>query len=610
MDVGCQAPEEDETVPVVWVEPPPGAMMPSQYLKSYIEALVLTREQAAEHLKCKVKLPNLEQQRFLALCAEQLDVAIQEENDQVQWKHRSSKVYRLFSEGGCGKTWLIHAFIVPTVLYTFQGADAIRLIAFTNAQSANLSSATIRARTLHTACGMTVQKLSNELLAPGKKLKPLMEYWEPVRVVVLDEIGLCPAEAANMGMLRSAFGRQELTKLDIGDYCIRGNYWGKIPLVLQLGDPLQNRPVRAISLFDSDDMLAELAVQGDTVSVEAQTGIRVFRDADHTMQLVQTKRFRQDDPLPLLLRSLRRADAAKGKLVDPALWTLYTKQCASVDQQGNVQRDQRLLQPRLQDAYTLHLYWAGVVRSWFGRAQRDARRLGTSLYWVRAPYEISGLASQKQETQLQVHKQLMRTYNIHYTGHLHCTMLLHVGQRVKLTEKISAADALVQEATGTFLRLVPDPAEPPMQPDKDGNVILKYMPLGAWVHMDACVTAPLANELLKYMPKIHDHPGVPKEKDGHHFAEHIIFVPCVQRSFKKLLAGTTWTVKMRQMPFTSGKDRTIQSSQGMTLEDAATVIDMGNLNTQRENLSWGRNRGKRVHTFPLEWFCTCLVSSS
>ena len=76
---------------------------------------------------------------------------------------------------------------------------------------------------------------------------------------------------------------------------------------------------------------------------------------------------------------------------------------------------------------------------------------------------------------------------------------------------------------------------------------------------------------------------MPKEKQGHHFTDHVIFVPCVQRSFKKMLAGSAWSIRMKQLPFTSAKDRTIPSSQGLTLDDAATVIDMGNMNTPADD---------------------------
>ena len=86
-----------------------------------------------------------------------------------------------------------------------------------------------------------------------------------------------------------------------------------------LGSVLQNRPVRAISLFDTQEMLMHAAAEGEEVSVEAQTGIRVFRDADMTMQLNQARRFVPDDPLPLFLQSLRRADASRNVLFLVAL---------------------------------------------------------------------------------------------------------------------------------------------------------------------------------------------------------------------------------------------------------------------------------------------------
>ena len=581
IDVGMQV-NDDEEMPVVWVEPEPNTMLPSKYIESYIDALFKAKAAGGKNAN-KIKLPNLQQRRWLALVAHQLDVIVKEEHDGVPWESRTFKKYRLFSEGGCGKTWLVHTFIVPAAVYAFNSTDAIRLVAFTNAQSANLSSKDVAARTLHTSCGMSVQKLSNSLLAPGKKLKALIAYWQPVRVLVMDEITLCPAEAYNMGLLRTAFARQEQCDLNIGDYSTRGNYWGRIQLVLELGDPLQNRPVRAVSLFDTSEMLMQTAENNQEVSVEAQTGIRAFNDADLTMQLNETRRFVPGDQLPLFLQSLRRADASKGRFVDPGLWTQFEQRCASQDQHGRLQRDPRLNEERMQDAFTLHLYWAGVMRAWFARAQRDARRLQVPLYWIRASYEIAGLDSLSTDAKTTVQKQLLRTWNIHNTAHLHPVMLLHVGQRLKLTEKISAEDRLVQEAVGTVIGPVLDPAEPPVKVDNDGNVTLMYMPLGVWMHMDECVTAPLAKHLEQYVTKKGQHSAVAKEKDGHVFADHVVFVPAVTRTFRRTLNGTVWTIKMRQMPLTSGKDRTITSSQGLTLSGSATIIDMGNMNTPRDD---------------------------
>ena len=64
------------------------------------------------------------------------------------------------------------------------------------------------------------------------------------------------------------------------DYRIKRNLWGKTPLVLELGDPLQMRPVRTVSLFDTKEMLMQRAEQSDMASVEAQMGhpgIQMFR---------------------------------------------------------------------------------------------------------------------------------------------------------------------------------------------------------------------------------------------------------------------------------------------------------------------------------------------
>ena len=65
----------------------------------------------------------------------------------------------------------------------------------------------------------------------------------------------------------------------------------------------------------------------------------------------------------------------------------------------------------------------------------------------------------------------MRQYTIHHTVHLHPMMLMHCGQRLKLTEKLYAEDRLVQEATGTVLHVVLDPSEPLHEPDENGNIV-------------------------------------------------------------------------------------------------------------------------------------------
>ena len=62
-----------------------------------------------------------------------------------------------------------------------------------------------------------------------------------------------------------------------------------------------------------------------------------------------------------------------------------------------------------------------------------------------------------------------------------------LGQRVRLTEKISADHRLVQEAEGTVVHIVLDPEE--CVEAENGEVALKHCPQGIWVCFDDCKEA-------------------------------------------------------------------------------------------------------------------------
>ena len=225
-----------------WVEPDPGELLPSEYLSALLRSVP------------KRMLPTTEQLQFLALFGKRLDDAVREEHEGMPWHQRSQHCMLLLGQGGCGKTFLVQHYIARVVKYAFRTPDALRLIAFSNAQAANLSSAEFPAYTMHRACRMPVQKLKNSLMDPKDKLQELQHFWGPARVLILEEFTLCPAEGFNMGLLRSTWGRAAPCQLNVDDYAARGAYWGHTPIVIQLGDPLQLRPVRAVSLLDTKDL--------------------------------------------------------------------------------------------------------------------------------------------------------------------------------------------------------------------------------------------------------------------------------------------------------------------------------------------------------------------
>ncbi len=158
----------------------------------------------------------------------------------------------------------------------------MRMVAYSNAQAANLSTDKQPAFTMHRASALPAQQLSNDFMTPNDaQMITLEAFWNPARVLIIEEFTMIPAEGYNMGLYRSAWGRKEQCGLSIADYDQRGQYWGRVPVVVLLSDPLQKRPVKALSLLDAKEMLLRHLHAGRKVSVEAQTAMRVFRDFDY-----------------------------------------------------------------------------------------------------------------------------------------------------------------------------------------------------------------------------------------------------------------------------------------------------------------------------------------
>ena len=125
-------------------------------------------------------------------------------------------------------------------------------------------------------------------------------------------------------------------------YRFKRNLWGRCPLILELGDPLQMRPVRTVSLFDSQNMLKQRAAKGENVSIESQWGTKAFNIFDCAFELTETKRFVPGDPIVAFLQSLRDADSASGRVVDVDLWELFQSRCVKQSDSGSFMKDSRL----------------------------------------------------------------------------------------------------------------------------------------------------------------------------------------------------------------------------------------------------------------------------
>ena len=154
---------------------------------------------------------------------------------------------------------------------------------------------------------MRVQSLANSKMAPGAKIDALTNTWGNTMLLVNEEVSMMPAEAINMEMFRAAHGRRLRFQVSMENYAQTRELFGRMPLVLFLGDFLQLKPPKQLSLVDD---LVETARNGKQVSVEAQAACDAFKDIQLVIELVQTRRFK-DEHLPQLMDYLRAADSTK-----------------------------------------------------------------------------------------------------------------------------------------------------------------------------------------------------------------------------------------------------------------------------------------------------------
>ena len=78
-------------------------------------------------------------------------------------------------------------------------SPSMLVVASSNAQAKNISTAHRKARTRHNAAGMRVQEMTNPTMRPGDKAKSLEQRWRNVRVLVIEEASM--VSAANYNML-------------------------------------------------------------------------------------------------------------------------------------------------------------------------------------------------------------------------------------------------------------------------------------------------------------------------------------------------------------------------------------------------------------------------
>ena len=108
----------------------------------------------------------------------------------------------LLGQGGSGKTHVVQKLVFKAVEFIWPAVSraepTLVVVASSNAQAKNISTQTVKGRTIHNASGMRVQKLTNDRMRPGNKQASLTKFWDNVRVLVIEECSMVAALWYNM----------------------------------------------------------------------------------------------------------------------------------------------------------------------------------------------------------------------------------------------------------------------------------------------------------------------------------------------------------------------------------------------------------------------------
>ena len=332
----------------------------------------------------------------------------------------------LLGQGGSGKTHIVQNIIFLVMLFIWLpdgGQETLKVVAAKNSQAKNISTDAVRASTLHAAACMRVQNLSNGSMAAGTQEKRLQKHWQACRCLIIEEISMVSALLYNMLNFRSMLGRRRSHSVEPHTYTRVGHAFGRLPVVLHLGDFFQLRPTAQISLLD--DLLrtdSDGSLLHPNVMPEIQHAQKVFGEVPDVFDLRGTMRLVTGDPLIDILQCMRA-----GRAFPDELWRQLKARFAQ--DAGVGQADPRLNEENFRSGYCMSIYWASLSRMLSRRAVLDARQAEVLLVLLQCADECSEL---DKEAAFRFLSQPIPNR----TGHAHGILPCHVGMEIRLLAKL------------------------------------------------------------------------------------------------------------------------------------------------------------------------------
>ena len=158
-------------------------------------------------------------------------------------KKRRSFQFLLMGQSGSGKTAIVQEIVLPAMDNLFPvepgGRPSSLIVCAKWSQAENISTPEHKAVSCHKAGLIRVQSYKNRDMLAGDKSRALKRTWEPLRCLVLEEVSMISPYLYNMLAYRSFLGRANQWEVSEQDYDQLKGAFGRMPIVIHLGDFLQ-----------------------------------------------------------------------------------------------------------------------------------------------------------------------------------------------------------------------------------------------------------------------------------------------------------------------------------------------------------------------------------
>ena len=386
--------------------------------------------------------------------------------------------------GGSGKTYAYSKVLRPMFRRYFSEAGYI-VGAPTHAAVRLLGP---EAKTLHKWANVSPNTgLDRRSLRSARnKGNPIEKKIIEVMAVLLDELSMNPPDVYHAAGFRFALLRQERMMLDMSRYL--QEWFGRVPIGVQLGDFLQLRPTAQRSLCEwhdaqraTDTAAAASSSDEEPVADEeaaqrtsnaAELGRNLFKNSlQRVVHFTGSGRF-SDCPSGQQLVQISMC-MREGKRMPDDLWAALQARAYSKEQLRAEESRQRLL-----DAHWGGLAWEQVARLQHVRIGLEAKALNKIVYLVQAIDRATGSNELTREQCISA----LQIVNMTKTHYLMGICPLYEGMAARIS-CILDAPLLNRELPVIVRSIKLHPNEPAIE-DGCGCVVLRYQPVAVLVEID------------------------------------------------------------------------------------------------------------------------------